>query len=75
MLSLIKQHLIRQIMLVFPQMLDYINLNTVSDVKPVTTSGGFSGQIDTGFTGITTNPTGTKLIDIGTQINNGIGEC
>lgn len=46
---------------------------TVSDVKPVKTSGGFSGQIQN-FSGITTNPTGTKLIDIGTQITNGIGD-
>ena len=41
----------------------------------VTTSGGFSGVIDTGFTGVTTNPTGTKLISLGTQINSGIGSA
>ena len=46
---------------------------TVANVKNVTTSGGFSGQIHN-FTGITTNPTGTKLIAIGTQITNGIGD-
>jgi hypothetical protein len=58
---------------------DYVGVSTngnlyefASNSNTVTTPGGFSGSIDTGFTGITTNPTGTKLISIGTQITNGI---
>ena len=58
---------------------DYVGVSTngklyefASNSNAVTTTGGFSGSIDTGFTGITTNPTGTKLISIGTQITNGI---
>ena len=58
---------------------DYVGVSTngklyefASNANAVTTTGGFSGSIDTGFTGITTNPTGTKLISIGTQITNGI---
>ena len=58
---------------------DYIGISTASKVldfestgNSVTGSGGFSGSIDTGFTGITTNPTGTKIISLGTQITNGL---
>jgi len=58
---------------------DYVGVSTngklyefASNSNAVTTTGGFSGSIDTGFTGITTNPSGTKLISIGTQITNGI---
>ena len=58
---------------------DYIGITTASKVlsfesssNPVTTSS-FSGSIDTTFTGITTNPTGSKIIDLGTQFTNGLG--
>ena len=58
---------------------DYVGVSTngklyefASNSNAVTTTGGFSGSIDTGFTGVSTNPTGTKLISIGTQITNGI---
>jgi hypothetical protein len=47
-------------------------LNFASSANPVTTSGGFSGSIDTGFTGITTNPTGNKIISLGSQFTNGL---
>lgn len=47
-------------------------LNFTSSANPVTTSGGFSGSIDTGFTGITTNPTGNKIISLGSQFTNGL---
>jgi hypothetical protein len=58
---------------------DYVGVSTSSKVlsfqssaNPVTTSGGFSGSIDTGFTGITTNPTGNKIISLGSQFTNGL---
>ena len=58
---------------------DYVGISTSSKVlsfessaNPVTTSSGFSGAIDTGFTGITTNPTGNKLISLGSQFTNGL---
>jgi hypothetical protein len=62
---------------------DYIGISTGSKVldfetsitktiNPVTTSGGFSGTIDTGFTGITTNPNGAKVISLGVQFNYGL---
>ena len=47
--------------------LDYVGVSTnarlysfESNSNPVTTTGGFSGSIETGFTGVTTDPTGTK---------------
>jgi len=58
---------------------DYVGVSTQSKVldfsssaNAVTTTGGFSGSIDTGFTGITTNPTGTKVISLGSQFTNGL---
>ena len=39
------------------------------------TSSTFSGSVDTGFTGITTNPTGTKIISLGTQFSAGISSA
>jgi len=36
------------------------------------TSSTFVGTIDTGFTGITTNPTGNKVISLGSVFTNGI---
>jgi hypothetical protein len=46
--------------------------STTTTINPVTTSGGFSGTIDTGFTGITTNPNGNKVISLGVQFNYGL---
>ena len=37
-------------------------------------TSGFSGEIQTNFTGITTNPTGTKLINLGTRFQAGLSE-
>ena len=61
---------------------DYVGVSTDSKVydfessgNAVTTSGGFSGSIETGFTGITTNPTGNKIISLGTQFTNGIASA
>jgi len=58
---------------------DYVGVSTnaklyafASNANAVTSTGGFSGSVDTGFTGISTNPTGTKLISLGTQFTNGI---
>ena len=57
---------------------DYSGISTASKVlnfesssNPVTTAS-FSGSIDTTFTGITTNPTGSKIIDLGSQFTNGL---
>ena len=36
------------------------------------TSGGFSAAVFTGFSGITTNPTGNKLISLGMEFTNGL---
>ena len=61
---------------------DYVGVSTRSEVKDfessgnaVTTTGGFSGSVETGFTGITTNPTGNKIISLGTQFTNGIASA
>ncbi|MEC8551688.1 MAG: hypothetical protein VXY93_14425, partial [Pseudomonadota bacterium] len=35
-------------------------------------TSGFNGSIDTGFTGVSTNPTGTKLISLDTQFTQGV---
>ena len=58
---------------------DYVGISTLSKVlnfessgNAVTTTGGFSGSVDTAFTGITTNPTGTKIVSLGTQFTNGL---
>ena len=58
---------------------DYAGITTMSTVKSfessanaVTTLGGFSGSIDTNFSGITTNPTGTKIISLDTQFSAGL---
>ena len=58
--------------------IDYIGVSTDAKVlsfsaasgNPVV-SDGFSGSV-LDFTGITTNPTGNKLISLGTQFNNGL---
>jgi len=58
---------------------DYIGVTTASQVldfessaTPVTTGSGFVGSIDVNFTGITTNPTGTKIISLGSRFTNGL---
>jgi hypothetical protein len=47
-------------------------LNFESSATIVTTVGGFSGSVDLGFSGITTNPTGTKVVNLGVQFTNGV---
>ena len=49
-------------------------LDFESSSSPVTSNLGFSAGIHTSFTGISTNPTGTKLISLGTQITQGLGD-
>lgn len=58
---------------------DYVGVSTTSKVldfesssNPITTSGGFSGSIETTFTGISTNPTGNKVINLGVNFTNGL---
>lgn len=58
---------------------DYVGVSTFSKVldfeattNAVVTDSGFSGIIDSNFIGITTNPTGTKLIDLGVNFSNGL---
>ena len=40
----------------------------------VESASGFTGQIQTTYSGITTNPTGTKLISLGTEFTDGLSE-
>ena len=59
---------------------DYVGVSTFSLVLPFTSSSasvtggtsGFNATIDTGFTGISTNPDGTKLISLDTQFTQGV---
>ena len=63
---------------------DYANVTTqgrIYQFESASTSNnfsgeesGFSGEIQLNFTGITTNPTGTKLINLGTRFNAGLSE-
>jgi len=46
--------------------------NTANDIEGKTS--GFSGSISVNFSGITTNPTGNKLINLGTNFNAGLSE-
>ena len=46
--------------------------NTANDIEGK--SSGFSGSISVNFSGITTNPTGNKLINLGTNFNAGLSE-
>jgi hypothetical protein len=48
-------------------------LNFESSATLVTSVGGFSGAVDIGFSGITTNPTGSKVVNLGVEFTNGIG--
>jgi len=47
-------------------------LNFASSSNAVLDTGGFSGSVDTGFTGITTNPTGNKIISLDSAFTNGL---
>ena len=57
---------------------DYIGISTLGkdfDFESSSTkviSGSFQGSIHTEFSGITTNPTGSKLIDLGVEFTNGL---
>jgi hypothetical protein len=59
---------------------DYIGISTNGKIYDFETStaliigsnSGFTGSIDTSFSGITTNPTGTKLINLGVNFTNGV---
>ena len=63
---------------------DYLNVTTqgrIYQFESASTSNnfsgeesGFSGEIQLNFSGITTNPTGTKLINLGTRFNAGLSE-
>ena len=46
--------------------------NTANDIKG--TNSDFSGSISVNFSGITTNPTGNKLINLGSNFNAGLSE-
>ena len=58
---------------------DYVGVSTGSRVlafqsssNAVTSTSGFSGSIDQNFTGISTNPTGGKVINLGVNFSNGL---
>jgi hypothetical protein len=59
---------------------DYVGISTLSKVlkfesssNPITgQQSGFSGSIHTGFTGVSTNPTGNKVINLATSFTNGL---
>jgi len=46
--------------------------NTANDIEGK--KSNFSGSISVNFSGITTNPTGNKLINLGTNFNSGLSE-
>jgi hypothetical protein len=61
---------------------DYAGISTASKVldfesssNPVFSNSGFTGAIDVNFTGITTNPTGNKLIQLASEFNNGLSSA
>ena len=57
---------------------DYVGISTNGKVYPFesstnpVSSGNFSASIDRSFAGITTNPTGTKLINLGVNFTSGM---
>lgn len=58
---------------------DYVGVSTGVRVLPfqsssnaVSGTGGFSGSIDQNFTGISTNPTGNKVINLGVNFTDGL---
>jgi len=60
--------------------IDYVGVSTFAKVHAFESNtnqincgtSGFNGSIDTGFTGVSTNPTGTKLISLDTQFTQGV---
>ena len=60
--------------------IDHVGVSTFSKVhafesnaNPVNGgTSGFQGSVDTGFTGVSTNPSGTKLISLDTQFTAGV---
>ena len=46
--------------------------SSAATVNNILSSDGFTGTIDRNFSGINTNPTGTKLISLGLEFSNGI---
>jgi hypothetical protein len=61
---------------------DYIGISTSSRIlefdtsaNPITGStSGFSGSVDSSFTGISTNPTGNKVINLGMNFTSGLSK-
>lgn len=60
---------------------DYVGVTTSSKVfnfesssTIVSSNAGFSGSIDLNFTGITTNPTGNKVINLGVVFTGGVAQ-
>jgi len=59
---------------------DYIGVSTSSKVLSFESSGnqisaspsGFTGSIDTNYTGVSTNPTGNKVINLGVNFTSGL---
>jgi hypothetical protein len=57
---------------------DYVGISTSAKVLPFESSANtivsttFSGSIDTNFSGITTNPTGNAIINLGVNFTNGL---
>ena len=59
---------------------DYVGVSTFAKLHAFESNtnqincgtSGFNGSIDTGFTGVSTNPTGTKLISLDTQFTQGV---
>ena len=57
---------------------DYVGVSTFAKVHAFESntnqvnSSGFTGSIDTGFTGVSTNPSGTKLISLDAQFTQGV---
>ena len=60
---------------------DYVGVTTSAKVfnfesssTSVTSNSGFSGSVDLNFTGITTNPTGNKVINLGSYFTSGVAQ-
>ena len=61
---------------------DFTGITTTGRIYPFESTAGaikgdsssFSGTINNSFTGITTNPSGTKLIDLGITFTNGLAD-
>ena len=60
---------------------DYVGVTTSAKVfnfesssTSVTSNSGFSASVDLNFTGITTNPTGNKVINLGSYFTSGVAQ-